>query len=68
MLAGGAFNRHGATPAYPHPDLEPVLADTYGVVIRHEQIIEIFQGQLSVSVASDGCIWMQQDAQRALLW
>ncbi|WTP27628.1 hypothetical protein OG975_45910 [Streptomyces sp. NBC_00203] len=33
-------------PAYPHPDLEPVLADTYGVVIRHEQIIEIFQGHL----------------------
>lgn len=33
--------RHGATPTYPHPDLEPVLADTYGVVIWHEQIIEI---------------------------
>ena len=33
--------RHGATPSYPHPDLEPVLADTYGVLIWHEQIIEI---------------------------
>ncbi|MFE7129738.1 DNA polymerase III subunit alpha [Streptomyces sp. NPDC057638] len=33
--------RHGAAPAYPHPDLAPVLDDTYGVVIWHEQIIEI---------------------------
>ncbi|MEV4868620.1 DNA polymerase III subunit alpha [Streptomyces syringium] len=34
--------RHGATPHYAHPDLEPLLADTYGVVIWHEQIIDIF--------------------------
>ncbi|MEV6404081.1 DNA polymerase III subunit alpha [Streptomyces bobili] len=33
--------RHGAAPRYPHPDLEPVLSDTYGVVIWHEQIIAI---------------------------
>ncbi|MFE0369471.1 DNA polymerase III subunit alpha [Streptomyces tendae] len=33
--------RHGELPAYPHPDLEPVLADTYGVLIWHEQIIKI---------------------------
>ncbi len=33
--------RHGAAPKYPHPDLEPVLDDTYGVVIWHEQIIAI---------------------------
>ncbi|MHA5051651.1 DNA polymerase III subunit alpha [Streptomyces sp. SD15] len=32
--------RHGGTPHYAHPDLEPVLADTYGVTIWHEQIIE----------------------------
>lgn len=31
--------RHGGDPAYPHPHLEPVLADTYGVTIWHEQII-----------------------------
>ena len=29
-------------PRYPHPDLEPILDDTYGVVIWHEQIIAIF--------------------------
>ncbi|MFG2615755.1 DNA polymerase III subunit alpha [Streptomyces anulatus] len=33
--------RHGAAPTYPHPDLEPVLRDTYGVTIWHEQIIDI---------------------------
>ncbi|MER7185508.1 DNA polymerase III subunit alpha, partial [Streptomyces hyaluromycini] len=32
--------RHGGTPSYAHPDLEPVLSDTYGVTIWHEQIIE----------------------------
>ncbi|WP_308014171.1 DNA polymerase III subunit alpha [Streptantibioticus parmotrematis] len=35
--------RHGlAPPHYPHPDLEPILDDTGGVVIWHEQIIAIF--------------------------
>ncbi|MEU7340375.1 DNA polymerase III subunit alpha [Streptomyces sp. NPDC007074] len=33
--------RHGADPHYAHPDLEPILSDTYGVVIWHEQIIAI---------------------------
>ncbi|MFJ6017529.1 DNA polymerase III subunit alpha [Streptomyces sp. NPDC092952] len=33
--------RHGAPPAYPHPDLEPVLRDTYGVTIWHEQVIDL---------------------------
>ncbi|AUH43811.1 DNA polymerase III subunit alpha [Streptomyces sp. CMB-StM0423] len=35
--------RHGGTPEYAHPDLEPVLSDTYGVTIWHEQIIETFR-------------------------
>ncbi|WP_406152888.1 DNA polymerase III subunit alpha [Streptomyces sp. NBC_01023] len=33
--------RHGAPPHYPHPDLVPILDDTKGVVIWHEQIMEI---------------------------
>ncbi|WP_335982256.1 DNA polymerase III subunit alpha [Streptomyces sp. CA2R106] len=32
--------RHGGSPRFAHPALEPVLADTYGVTIWHEQIIE----------------------------
>ncbi|MFI6349276.1 DNA polymerase III subunit alpha [Streptomyces sp. NPDC050560] len=34
--------RHGRAPArVPHPDLAGVLAETHGVVVFHEQIIEI---------------------------
>ncbi|MFB7371055.1 DNA polymerase III subunit alpha [Streptomyces sp. NPDC056222] len=34
--------RHGRAPVrYPHPDLEGALRETYGVVVFHEQIIEI---------------------------
>ncbi|MDT9695963.1 MULTISPECIES: DNA polymerase III subunit alpha [Streptomyces] len=35
--------RHGIeAPRYAHPDLEPILDDTYGVIIWHEQIIAVF--------------------------
>ncbi|MFG3283508.1 DNA polymerase III subunit alpha [Streptomyces sp. NPDC048111] len=34
--------RHGRAPArFPHPDLADALRDTYGVVVFHEQIIEM---------------------------
>ncbi|MBU6277883.1 MAG: DNA polymerase III subunit alpha [Actinomycetales bacterium] len=34
--------RQGWAPArYPHPDLQPILAETYGVVVFHEQVIRI---------------------------
>ncbi|MEI7031407.1 DNA polymerase III subunit alpha [Streptomyces pratensis] len=34
--------RHGRAPIrYPHPDLEGPLRETYGVVVFHEQVIEI---------------------------
>ncbi|MFF6984138.1 DNA polymerase III subunit alpha [Streptomyces sp. NPDC008343] len=34
--------RHGRAPVrYPHPDLEEPLRETYGVVVFHEQIIDI---------------------------
>ncbi|MFC1441230.1 DNA polymerase III subunit alpha [Streptacidiphilus sp. N1-10] len=36
--------RHGrSTPAYPHQDLIEPLKETYGVVIFHEQVIEIMR-------------------------
>ena len=52
--------RHGGAPTYAHPDLEPVLADTYGVTIWHEQIIET----LSVLTGCDRA--MAEVARRAL--
>jgi error-prone DNA polymerase len=34
--------RHGRAPVrYPHPDLEGPLRETYGVVVFHEQVIDI---------------------------
>lgn len=34
--------KHGLTPlAYPHPDLEPVLRETYGVILYQEQVMQI---------------------------
>src|SRR5690606_40366007 len=34
--------RHGRAPVrYPHPDLEEPLKGTYGVVVFHEQVIDI---------------------------
>ncbi|MFG2040642.1 DNA polymerase III subunit alpha [Dactylosporangium sp. NPDC048998] len=34
--------RHGLRrPHYPHPDLVPVLKETYGVVVWHEQVVRI---------------------------
>ena len=34
--------RHGwAEPRYPHPDLEPALAETCGVVVFHEQVLQV---------------------------
>ncbi|MEU9702043.1 DNA polymerase III subunit alpha [Streptomyces sp. NPDC047981] len=52
--------RHGGSPQYAHPDLEPVLADTYGVTIWHEQIIET----LSVMTGCDRAL--AEVARRAL--
>ena len=47
-------------PYYPHPDIEPVLAETCGVVVFHEQIIKL------IAVAT-GCSLAQGDeARRAL--
>ncbi|GAA4251549.1 DNA polymerase III subunit alpha [Dactylosporangium darangshiense] len=53
--------RHGLRrPHYPHPDLVPVLKETYGVVVWHEQVIRII-AQLT------GCDRaMADEARRAL--
>jgi DNA polymerase-3 subunit alpha len=37
-----AERKHGRRPvSYPHPDLEPVLQGTYGVIVYQEQVMEI---------------------------
>jgi error-prone DNA polymerase len=53
--------RHGRRPPrYPHPDLEPVLRETHGVVVFHEQII----GVLATMTGCDRA--MADEARRAL--
>ncbi|WP_410769771.1 DNA polymerase III subunit alpha [Fontibacillus sp. BL9] len=35
-------SKHGETKVeYPHPDLEPILKDTYGIIVYQEQIMQI---------------------------
>ena len=44
--------RHGHAPSKMiHPDLEPILAETEGVVVFHEQVIRIISTMTGVSLA-----------------
>ncbi|MFI5987777.1 DNA polymerase III subunit alpha [Streptomyces sp. NPDC051555] len=45
--------RHGVEqPHYPHPDLVSIMDDTYGVVIWHEQIMQIFSRMTGCDLAA----------------
>ncbi len=35
--------KHGAMVSYPHPDLEPILKPTYGIILYQEQVMQIAQ-------------------------
>ncbi len=35
--------KHGAKVEYPHPDLEPILQPTYGIILYQEQVMQIAQ-------------------------
>lgn len=42
MVESFLKRRHGEEPvAYPHPCLEPVLQDTYGVILFQEQVMQV---------------------------
>jgi error-prone DNA polymerase len=44
--------RHGLiTPDYLHPDLRPILEESYGVVVFHEQLMRIMQKMTGCSLA-----------------
>ena len=44
--------KHGRTQVvYPHPELEPVLSNTYGVILYQEQVMQIAQVLASYSLA-----------------
>ncbi len=44
MVSDFIKRKHGQTQVqYPHPDLEPVLKETYGVILYQEQVMKIAQ-------------------------
>ncbi|MFC5704308.1 DNA polymerase III subunit alpha [Cohnella faecalis] len=43
--------KHGqAEVVFPHPSLEPILADTYGIIVYQEQIMQIASGMAGFSL------------------
>lgn len=52
MIAPYLDGRHGfAKPDYIHPDLEPILKETFGVVIFHEHVIRILNKMTGCTLA-----------------
>jgi error-prone DNA polymerase len=46
------LRRQGLKPvSYPHPSLEPVLRDTYGVILYQEQVLEVAHHFAGLSLA-----------------
>jgi DNA polymerase-3 subunit alpha len=42
MVTDFIYRKHGEVPVkYPHPDLEEVLKETYGVILYQEQVMKI---------------------------
>jgi error-prone DNA polymerase len=52
MIAPYLDGRHGfKKPEYLHPDLEPILRETYGIVIFHEHVLRILNKMIGCSLA-----------------
>lgn len=43
--------RGGEPPSYPHPLLEPILRETYGVILYQEQVMQIASALAGMSLA-----------------
>ncbi|VAW76130.1 DNA polymerase III alpha subunit [hydrothermal vent metagenome] len=43
MVDDFVARKHGAKIEYPHPDLEPILKPTYGIILYQEQVMQIAQ-------------------------
>jgi error-prone DNA polymerase len=65
MVSPYLDRRHGfAEVAYPHPALRPILAETHGVVIWHEQVIRVIAATTGCSLANADHVRRHLDASR----
>jgi error-prone DNA polymerase len=68
MVSPYLERRHGFEEAvYPHPALEPILKETYGVIVFHEQLIRAIASVTGCSLADADYIRRHLDAERPSL-
>lgn len=65
MVSPFLDRRHGfQSTVYAHPDLEPILKQTNGVVVYHEQVIRVIQAVTGCSLADADYVRRHLDAGR----
>ncbi|HWC14641.1 MAG TPA: DNA polymerase III subunit alpha [Actinomycetota bacterium] len=65
MVSPFLDRRHGfAEVRYPHPNLEPILRETYGVVVYHEQVIRVIAAVTGCSLDDADYVRRHLDAER----
>jgi error-prone DNA polymerase len=65
MVAPFLDRRHGFQEVrYLHPNLKPILAETYGVVVYHEQVIRVIAAVTGCSLADADYVRRHLDADR----
>jgi error-prone DNA polymerase len=67
MVTPYVNRRHGEeTPYYAHPALEPVLAETHGVIVYHEQVMGVFAALTGCDLAYADLLRRQLSERRKL--
>ena len=65
MVSPFLDRRHGfGEVRYPHPSLEPILRETYGVVVYHEQVIRVIAAVTGCSLDDADYVRRHLDAER----
>ena len=65
MVSPFLDRRHGfGDVRYPHPNLKPILQETYGVVVYHEQVIRVIAAVTGCSLDDADYVRRHLDAER----
>jgi error-prone DNA polymerase len=68
MVSPFLDRRHGfGEVRYPHPNLKPILQETYGVVVYHEQVIRVIAAVTGCSLDDADYVRRHLDAERPAL-